>query len=85
LQFIPHPDAPCYFIAEDDEAPFYPVYLTSPRIAASVSAECFAYEYYLTPLDRSWLIGESHHDRIFGVGEPVVSLLHTHAATAGSA
>ena len=85
LQFVPNPDESCYFIAEDDDAPFYPVYVTTPRVASSVLAECFAYEYYLAPIDLSWLIGESHHDRIFGVGEPVISLLHAHAATTGNA
>lgn len=80
LQIVPHPDVPCYFIADDDDAPFYPVYRTTPRIAASLLAECFAYEYYLTPFDCSWLMGESHHDRIFAVGEPVASLLRAHAA-----
>jgi hypothetical protein len=80
-QFVPEADASCYFIAEDDDARFYPVYETTPRIACSVLAECFAFEFYLTPLDRSWLIGESHHDRIFGVGEPIVSVLRAHDAT----
>lgn len=83
-EFVPDADASCYFIAEDNDAPFYPVYLTTPRIASFILSECFAFEYYLTPLDHSWLVGENHHDRLFGVGEPVVSKLIAHAAVNGN-
>ena len=82
---VPDSDSPCYFIAEDGEAPFYPVYLSTPRIAASVLSECYFFEYYITPLDRTWLICETHHDRNYGVGEPVVHLLSAYAATTGNA
>ncbi len=80
-RLVPDPDAPCHFIAEDDDAPFYPVYLSTPCITASIIGECFGFEYYLISLDRSWLIGESHHDRIFGVGDAVIPLLNDYAAT----
>ncbi len=83
-RLVPDPDALCHFIAEDDDAPFYPVYLSTPRIAASIIGECFAFEYYLISLDRSWLNGESHHDPIFGVGEAVVPLLNAYAETTGN-
>jgi hypothetical protein len=76
---VPVPDGPCYFIAEDNEAATFPIYVSTPRIIALVIAECFGYEYYITPLDKTWLIGENHHDRIFGVGEPIVGLLKKRA------
>lgn len=81
-QLVPNPDACCYFIAEDDLAPFYPVYLSTPRLSRAVVGECFGFEYYLVAPDFSWLIGENHHDCVFGVGEPIVSALRRQAAGA---
>ena len=80
IDLIPDPDMSCYFIAEDDQAPFYPAYRSSPRTVVSIIGECFGFEYYLTPLDYTWLICESHHDEIYGVGEPIVSRLNAHVA-----
>lgn len=80
-EFVPNPDAPIYFIAEDTNAPFYPVYLTTARIAASVIGECFGYEYYILATDYSWLIGENHHDVIFGTGEPIIQAINAYSNT----
>lgn len=76
-KLVPDADALIYFVAEDDLAPFYPVYLTTTRIAISVLSECFGFEYYLFPPDFSWLLGENHHDCIFGTGEPIVRAINT--------
>jgi hypothetical protein len=75
---VPDPNEPVYFIAEDTLAPFYPVYLTTPPTAASIVGECFGFEYYLSPLNFSWLIGENHHDVIFGTGEPIVQAINAY-------
>lgn len=72
LELVPDPDERIYFIAEDALAPFYPVYFTTARGAVNVIGECFGYEYYLLPLDYTWLIGENHHDVIFGSGAPII-------------
>jgi hypothetical protein len=77
---VPDQDAPIYFIAEDTAAPFYPVYLTTARVAATVIGECFGFEYYCVPPDYSWLIGENHHDVIFGTGEPIIQAINVHIA-----
>jgi len=71
-QLVPNPDSPCFFIAEDIDTPFYPVYFSTPRVVALIVAECFAFEYYVISLDCTWLICEDHHNRIHGVGEPIV-------------
>jgi hypothetical protein len=79
-QLVPDADAPIYFVAEDDPAPFYPVYFTTTRIAISVITECFGFEYYLFPPDFSWLIGENHHEVVFGTGEPIVRAINARIA-----
>lgn len=84
-EIVPDADAPVYFIAEDDAASFYPVYLTTVRIATSLVAECFGFEFYLLPTDYSWLIGENHHDVIFGTGESIVRAITAHSETTKSA
>lgn len=84
-QLVPDADAPVYFVAEDDSESFYPVYLTTVRIAAAVIAECFCFEFYLLPTDFSWLIGENHHDVIFGTGEPIVQALNAQSNATGNA
>ncbi len=47
------------------------------RIDAIVAAigACPAFEYCIAPLSATWLIGESHHDVVYAVGEPVASRL----------
>lgn len=84
-KLVPDADAPVYFIVEDTGAPFYPVYLTTARIAAAVIGECFGYEYYICPPDFSWLIGENHHDVIFGTGESIVQTINAHSNATGNA
>ena len=82
---VPDADAPAYFIAEDTNAPFYPVYLTTARTAVAVIGECFGYEYYILPPDFSWLIGENHHDVIFGTGEAIIQAINAHSNATGNA
>ena len=84
-RLVPDGDAPIYFVAEDDSDSFFPVYLTTTRIAASVIAECFSFEFYLLPTDFSWLVGENHHDVVFGSGEPIVQAINAHSNATESA
>ena len=72
---VPDPDQRVYFVVEDDSAAFFPVCLTTPRIAQKVIGECFGFEYYLIPKDRSWLLCENHHDAMIGVGERIIAPL----------
>lgn len=73
---VPSADELIWFIAEDDTLPFHPVYEVSACIAQQVLGQCYAFEYYLIPKDFAWLHGESHHDVVFAVGEPVATRLH---------
>jgi hypothetical protein len=76
-ELVPDADAPLYFVAEDDPAPYYPVYFATTRNAMAVVRECSYFEYYLFPPDFSWLIGENHHEVVFGTGEPIVRAIKT--------
>lgn len=68
---VSEPNIPAWFIAQDDQSPFNPVYEATPTAAAQVVGECFGFEYYLIGKDMSWLLCENHHDLLIGVGEPV--------------
>jgi hypothetical protein len=75
VTLVPEADERIWFIAEDDQLPFYPVYDATPKAAEQIIGECFAFEYYLVAKDMSWLICENHHDVLIGVGEPVTTRL----------
>ena len=57
-----------WFIVEDDQLPFYPVYEATPEAVQRVVGECYGYEYYLVAKDLSWLLCETHHDDLIGIG-----------------
>ncbi|MFC7339666.1 DUF6756 family protein [Haloferula chungangensis] len=77
---VPDPDQHVYFVVEDDRADFFPVCLTTPRIAQKVIGDCFGFEYYLVPKDRSWLLCENHHDAMIGIGEKITAQLRKQQA-----
>ena len=72
---VPNPNDSIWFIAEDDELPFYPVYEATPRAIEMLIGECSFFEYYLVAKDMSWLLCENHHDCLIGVGSQVTSRL----------
>jgi hypothetical protein len=72
---VPEPEKSVWFIAEDDQSAFYPVYDATPIAASQVIGECVGFEYYLVAKDMSWLLCENHHDMLIGVGEPIESRL----------
>jgi hypothetical protein len=84
-KLVPDADAPVYLVAEDDPVPFYPVYRTTVRTAMAVLSECFGFEYYLISPDFSWLVGENHHDVVFGTGEPIVQAINAYINATGNA
>ena len=58
-----------WFMVEDDQEPFYPIYDTKPEIIGNIIGECFAFEYYVMDKNKKWLICETHHGRLLGIGE----------------
>jgi len=73
IDIVPDPDEVVWFVVEDDQSPFYPIYEASTLNIVKIIGECFAYEYYLIPKDKRWLICETHHNSIVGIGSEVIS------------
>jgi len=69
LRVVPDPSATVWFIAEDVQLPYYPVYETTTEIAVQVIGECYGFEYYLIAKDFSWLLCETHHNNVCAIGE----------------
>jgi hypothetical protein len=76
IELVPEPENEVWFIPEDDEDP-YPVYSATPRVIQQILGEGFYYEYLLFDKDRRWLLCETHHSEMIGIGEPVASKLAT--------
>jgi hypothetical protein len=72
---VPNPKEVVWFVVEDDQLPHYPIFEASPENAVKIIGECFGFEYYLVAKDKSWLLCENHHNRVIGVGTPVVSAI----------
>lgn len=72
VELVPNRSEICWFVVEDVKADSYPVYEATPEDVASIVGECFAFEYYIAPKSKNWLICENHHGRIIGVGEEIV-------------
>lgn len=70
---VPDADDKIWFVVEDDLSPHYPVYEANTRVIADVIGECFAFEYYLIPKDKLWLLCENHHGVLFGLGKVLES------------
>jgi hypothetical protein len=58
-----------WFVAEDEQLPYFPVHETTPAIAQEVIGECYAFEYYPIAKDLSWLLCENHHDVLMALGD----------------
>jgi hypothetical protein len=68
---VPNKKERVWFIVEDDQLPFYPVYEGTPEAIQAVIGECYGFEYYLVAKDLSWLICETHHDDMIAIGTEV--------------
>ncbi len=75
--FVPDKKEIVWFVVEDDQLPYYPIYEASTENVSSIISECFAFEYYLVPKDKSWLVCENHHNRVIGVGGSVISAIES--------
>ncbi|WP_461535170.1 DUF6756 family protein [Spongorhabdus nitratireducens] len=72
-ELVPDPKEIVWFVVEDHHLAYYPIFEASTEAAVQVIGECFAFEYYLVPKDKSWLLCETHHNQIIGVGKQVVA------------
>ena len=70
-QIVPDSKELVWFLAEEDELPFFPIYEGTTDAIVKVLGGCFAFEYYLIPKNKNWLLCENHHNEIIGVGETI--------------
>ena len=60
-----------YFIADiDDEFETNPVFKLNLDEVSNILEECQFFEYYICPLDLSWLICENDHNQILFISNP---------------
>ena len=76
-ELVPDPVEVVWFVVEDDQMPFYPIYEATPAAIQRVIAECYGFEYYLVPKSRAWLLCENHHNRMIGLGEEITTRLES--------
>lgn len=76
---VPTSEEIVWFVVEDDQLPYYPIFECTITNAIKIVSECFAFEYYLIPKNKSWLICENHHNRIIGVGNQVTQSINKYA------
>ena len=70
---VPNPNEVVWFVVEDTQSHCYPIFEATVSDAVKVIGECFAYEYYLIPKNKDWLICETHHNSVVGVGNEITS------------
>lgn len=60
-----------WFITEDDQLPFFPVFESNVQSVSQILGECYGFEYYIVQKQFEWLLCENHHDTLFGIGKVV--------------
>ena len=68
-EIIPETKDKLWLMVEDDEEVFFPIYETQPGVIQQVIGECFGFEYYIIDKNKDWLICETHHNKLIGIGE----------------
>jgi hypothetical protein len=79
-ELVPDANEHVWFIVEDDSLPFYPVYDATPSAIGAVIADCYGFEYYIVQREFQWLLCETHHNRMIGVGDAVEKRLRDYVA-----
>lgn len=79
VKIVPSAEEKVWFIVEDDQLPFFPVYEANTTTIQAVIGECYHYEYYIVAKDFSWLICDTHHNEIIAIGQQVETNLRQHA------
>jgi hypothetical protein len=74
-ELVPKPNAMVWFVVEEDQLPFYPIYEATPAAIQQVIGECYGFEYYIIPKSKDWLLCENHHNRMIGVGNQITARL----------
>jgi hypothetical protein len=71
-EIVPDKKEKVWFVAEEDQLPFYPIYEATPEIIQKIIGECYGFEYYIIPKSKEWLLCENHHNYLIGIGKAVI-------------
>jgi len=74
-KLVPDPHEAVWFIVEEDQLPFYPIYEATPAAIQKVIGECYGFEYYIIPKSKEWLLCENHHNRMVCIGKQITERL----------
>ena len=77
---VPNSREIVWFMVEENQLPFFPIYEACPEDIQNVIGECYGFEYYIIPKFKNWLLCENHHNRMIGIGEKVVKRLKSYSA-----
>lgn len=66
---LPETKDKVWLMIEDDEEEFFPIYETQSKIIQQIIEECFGFEYYIIDKNKDWLICETHHNQLIGIGD----------------
>lgn len=85
---ISSPEETFWFIVEDEPGTkindnFW-LYEGKLKAIVTVLRESYDFEYYIVDKRLNWLLCETHHDVLIGVGEPIIQSLKTIKAATGS-
>lgn len=75
IYIVPDEHEIVWFVTEEDQLPFYPIYESTPKIIQRIIGECYAFEYYIVPKSKEWLLSENHHNYLIGVGKAIIEKL----------
>ena len=64
-----------YLVASNEDDSNWPIFVGSPKSVVAVLDKCFPFEFYILPVDLSWLVCETHHDMLYAVGERAIDRL----------
>ncbi|WP_125931907.1 DUF6756 family protein [Thiosocius teredinicola] len=56
VELVPNPEERVWFVVEEDQLPFFPIYEATPDTIQKVIGECYAFEYYIIPKSKAWLL-----------------------------
>ena len=77
---VPNSREIVWFMVEENQLPFFPIYEACPEDIQNVIGECYGFEYYIIPKFKNWLLCENHHNRMIGIGEKIVKRLKSYSA-----
>jgi len=69
-EVLPDTQSSVWLIVEDDREAFYPVFeVKNISDIGRVLNECFGFEYYIIEKNYQWLLCETHHKQLIGIGD----------------